>query len=80
MDRFTISLVERNSIGQPTGRMKTFSSDSSYKIWTFFVKNNRVSKNNSRNSGPYNENFDIDSYASQIRKKKRPSFDDGEKP
>jgi len=78
--------LERNSVGTPTGKYKTFSSDNSYKIWEFFNKNShfnsKSSKKTKRTSSKRADSFiknDMDAFCDKIKSKKRPKFDDGEK-
>jgi len=35
---FEISLVVRNALGQPTGRRRTYATDSPYKLWQFYMR------------------------------------------
>jgi len=83
--RYSISLIDRNSVGAPTGGTLDFSTDSPYKLWefyrkNFFPENKRASINKSTNSN-FAEKYlktSLDGFCEKVKSKKRPTFDDGE--
>jgi len=36
---FELSLVVRDGLGEPTNRKKDFSTDSPFKLWQFYMRN-----------------------------------------
>lgn len=49
---FTITVDIRDSQGKSTGKRRTYSSDSAYKIWAFWMKNRSTIKHSKKTKLP----------------------------
>jgi len=51
---FEITIALRDSQGNPTGRTKTFKTDSAYKLWKFYMNHQGKPKRRKKSGNPKN--------------------------
>lgn len=86
---FEICVILRNAKGEAimdaygNPKKKSYASDSAYKIWEFWNQNGFRSRKSTGGKASANAekilNYVNSSFAKEVIKKKRRSFDDGEK-